>query len=72
MEGVNFIITVRGTPQAIKEKLLAMPSNPFSQKAHIFSYRRLNGEHIHAIICEPMRTRRLEIERPKIVEGDWY
>lgn len=45
-QDVDFLITVQGAPQAVKDKLLAMPSSPFQQQAQIFVYRALNGKSI--------------------------
>ncbi|KAJ5102016.1 hypothetical protein NUU61_004238 [Penicillium alfredii] len=45
-EDVDFLITVQGAPQAVKDKLLAMPSSPFQQQAQLFVYKSSNGKSI--------------------------
>lgn len=45
-QDVDFLITVQGAPQAVKDKLLAMPSSPFQQQAQLFVYKSSNGKSI--------------------------
>lgn len=41
---VDFLITVQGAPKAVKDKLLAMPSSPFQQRAQLFFYKSPHGK----------------------------
>ncbi|PMB67534.1 hypothetical protein BM221_007204 [Beauveria bassiana] len=45
-EDVDFLITVQGAPKAVKDKLLAMPSSPFQQRAQDFVFKAPNGKQI--------------------------
>ncbi|KAK8147537.1 hypothetical protein G3M48_001436 [Beauveria asiatica] len=45
-EDVDFLITVQGAPKAVKDKLLAMPSSPFQQRAQDFVLKAPNGKQI--------------------------
>ncbi|BDD57881.1 hypothetical protein MAP00_003206 [Monascus purpureus] len=50
---VDFLITVQSAPQAVKDKLLAMPSSPFQQQAQIFLYKDPNGKLIQIDYVTP-------------------
>ncbi|KAJ5902768.1 hypothetical protein N7495_003296 [Penicillium taxi] len=43
-DDVDFLITVQGAPKAVKDKLLALPSSPFQQRAQLFYYKSSNGK----------------------------
>ncbi|PMB65175.1 hypothetical protein BM221_008531 [Beauveria bassiana] len=45
-EDVDFLITVQGAPKTVKDKLLAMPSSPFQQRAQDFVFKAPNGKQI--------------------------
>ncbi|PLN82443.1 hypothetical protein BDW42DRAFT_193060 [Aspergillus taichungensis] len=45
-QDVDFLITVQGAPEAVKDKLLAIPSSPFQQQAQLFLYKTPGGKNI--------------------------
>lgn len=45
---MSIFLSLQGAPQAVKEKLLAMPSSPFQRQVQIF-YKDPNGKQIHPI-----------------------
>ncbi|PLB37792.1 uncharacterized protein BDW47DRAFT_106372 [Aspergillus candidus] len=49
-EDVDFLITVQGAPNAVKEKLLALPDTPFKQHAQLFFYVGLGGKAVQVDI----------------------
>ncbi|KAK2762065.1 hypothetical protein FQN54_001072 [Arachnomyces sp. PD_36] len=43
-EDVDFLITAPGAPSSVKDKLLALPSSPFQQRAQLFEYKTPSGK----------------------------
>lgn len=49
-QDVDFIITVDGTPQSVKNKLLALPNSPFVEQAQYYYYKDPQGNYIQTDI----------------------
>ncbi|KAJ6090446.1 hypothetical protein N7486_009261 [Penicillium sp. IBT 16267x] len=56
---VDFLITVQGAPKVVKDKLLALPSSPFQQRAQLFYYKGPNGKLIQIDITPDWQVRPL-------------
>ncbi|KAL9123826.1 MAG: hypothetical protein Q9217_006783 [Psora testacea] len=45
-EDVDFIVNIANAPQAVKQRLLALPNSPFIQQAQFFYHKTPGGSHI--------------------------
>ena len=58
-QDVDFLITVQGAPKVVKDKLLAIPSSSFQQRAQLFFYKDPNGKLIQIDITPDWQVRSL-------------